>query len=180
MKISYNNKNEFKILFNSFYPALCSFASSFNLKTEQAEDIVQEVFITLWDKIEDFNNENAIKSFLYTSVKNKCINYLEHKKVIQKHADHAKNNSFNTSNFDDQIIEEETHRLIYHAINELPASCKNILLLSINGLKNSEIAEDLNLSINTVKTQKKIAYKQLKIKLKDVYFISVILFNQFI
>ena len=163
---------EFEILFHSFYPALCSFASTFKIKKEQAEDIVQEVFVSLWEKIENFENEIAIKSYLYTSVKNKCLNLLEHEKVIQKHIDQSKNELLNSSNINNKIIEEETHRLIYNAINKLPTSCRNILLLSINGLKNNEIAEELNISVNTVKTQKKIAYKNLKIKLKDIYLLA--------
>jgi len=178
INFKHKNKNEFEILFNSFYPALCSFASSLNIKQVVSEDIVQEVFISLWENLENFDNEKSVKSYLYTSVKNKCINYLEHEKVIQKHKKFEKIE--NEIPYSNQIIEEETHRLIYNAINELPASCKNVLLFSINGLKNAEIAEELNISVNTVKTQKKIAYKQLKIKLKNIYLLTGVLFKHFI
>ena len=172
-----NSKQEFEKLFNSFYPALCTFASNIVINESVAEDFVQEIFIKLWEKFDNFNDINAIKSFLYTSVKNKCINHLDHEKVIQKHEEHKRIESKNQESFSNHIIEEETHRMIYEAINELPVNCKKILMHSINGLKNAEVAEELNISINTVKTQKKIAYKQLKIKLKDVYILAGILLS---
>lgn len=118
---------------------------------------------------EKFTCESAAKSFLYSSVRNSCLNHLEHNKVKIKHAKYTRYELLNGSEINNRIIEEETHRLIYNAIKELPAQCRKVLLLSINGLKNNEIAEDLKISENTVKTQKKIAYKQLKIKLKDIY-----------
>lgn len=163
-----------------FYPALCLFAESIVHDNFIAEDLVQDAFIKLWEIADDFENSFAVKSFLYTSVKNKCLNLIEHNKVKQKHREFAQNEWINDANISNQIIEEETHRLIYNAINELPHECKNVLLLSIQGLKNNEIANELHISINTVKTQKKIAYKQLRIKLKDVYLLAgIILGNNF-
>jgi RNA polymerase sigma-70 factor (family 1) len=163
------NKQEFKKVFDAFYPSLCAFASRFTGDAIISEDIVQEVFLSLWERSENFTNEYAIKSFLYTSVRNRCLNYLEHIKVMQKHRDLALYETDFSPETNHNIIEEETHRLIYHAINELPSQCRNILLLSMKGLKNHEIADELKISENTVKTQKKIAYKQLRVSLKDIY-----------
>lgn len=173
----FNNKQEFKNCFNLYYPSLCLFASNIILDYAIAEDLVQEVFIKLWEKSENFFNEQAVKSFLYTSVRNKCLNQLEHNKVIKKHKEITQQASVNSFEIDIKIIEEETHRLIYNAINGLPTQCKKVLLLSINGLKNSEITKELDISENTVKTQKKIAYKRLKIKLKDIYSLVGLLFG---
>jgi RNA polymerase sigma-70 factor (family 1) len=164
----FKDKNEFRSFFNSYYPSLRQFAYNIVFDNSIAEDLVQEAFIRLWEKNENFYNEQSAKSFLYTSLKNSCINPLDHTKVIKKHEDITKHQSFNSAEINNRIIEEETHRLIYNAINELPSQCKNILLLSMNGLKNSEIAQELDISQNTVKTQKKIAYRQLKLKLKDI------------
>lgn len=166
---TFKDKKAFKQLFNSYYPSLCLFASNIVFDYSVAEDLVQEAFVSFWEKSGDFNSEQAARSFLYTSVKNRCLNHLEHNKVIKKHKKITQQTSANSSEINNKIIEEETHRLIYNAINELPTQCKNVILLSINGLKNSEIAEELHVTVNTVKTQKKIAYKQLKIKLKDIY-----------
>jgi len=158
----------FENIFNLFFPALCSFADTYVHNHNISEDVVQEVFIALWNNRENFNNPLPLKSFLYTSVRNRCLNYLKHQNVANKHIEESEKVMESDVFFFDHLIEEETHRLIYNAIDELPPHCKRILLLSLNGLTNPEIADQLNISINTVKTQKAIAYKQLRIKLKDL------------
>jgi RNA polymerase sigma factor (sigma-70 family) len=95
-----------------------------------------------------------------------------------ENAENTQQELFDSSEINNLIIEEETHRLIYNAINELPAQCRKVLLLSINGLKNNDIAQELDITVNTVKTQKKIAYKQLKIMLKDIYAIVGMCFGK--
>ena len=174
----FKNKHEFKAFFDLYYPSLCSFALNILEENSYVEDVVQEAFIKLWEKSADFSCEEAAKSFLYISVKNKCLNYLEHTKVTIKHAEIIKQIN-NNGEINNRIIEEETHRLIYNSIDQLPDRCKEIILLSINGLKNNEIGKELNISENTVKTQKKIAYKYLKIKLKDVYAILFLISGNF-
>ena len=168
-KSFFRGKQEFRHFFDSYYTALRSFAFSFLQDYAEAEDHVQEAFIKLWEKSGNFLSEQAAKAFLYKSVKNSCLNQLEHSKVIHKHREYSLNYTEINHLADNRIIEEEVHRMIYQAINELPAQCRNVLVLSINGAKNSEIASELMVSVNTVKTQKKIAYKQLKIKLQDIY-----------
>lgn len=165
------NKKDFKEFFNLYYPSLRLFAAGIVNDFSVAEDFVQDAFIKLWQNALTIENEPTARSYLYKTVKNLCINHLEHSNVVHKHEEATVHEYENTMAINNSIIEEETHRLIYKAINELPAQCRNILLLSINGLKNNEIAEELNITVNTVKTQKKIAYKQLKIKLKDIYFL---------
>ena len=164
------DKQGFSKLFDEYYPALCAFANNYLKNHEIAEDLVQEVFVSLWSKKDILKDIFSIKSFLYTLVKNKCINELKHLKIKEKHIVESEKEEDNF--FTDHIIEEETHRLIYNAINELPPKCKEIVLLSLNGIKNHEIAEELDISVNTVKTQKKIAYNQLRIKLQSLLAIS--------
>ena len=169
-------KDNFESLFNEFYPALCSFAQHYIDDKDKAEDIVQDVFIAFWKDHSESNQIGSIKAYLYTSVKNKCLNYLKHNVVVNKYVESEKKESI--SYFFDHVIEEETHRMIYNAIEELPPRCKEIVLLSLQGLKNNEIAEELNVSINTVKTQKALAYNELRVKLKHLVGIAPIIFNQ--
>jgi RNA polymerase sigma-70 factor (family 1) len=169
--LTLNNKQDFKKLYVLFFPALYQFALKIVKDQFCAEDIVQEVFMNLWDNGREFKTIQKVKSFLYTSVKNKCLDHLEHETVIQKHREHSINRVEFDKTIDYRIIEEETYRLVYNAINELPPECKKILMHSINGLQNTEIAKEMNISVNTVKTQKKIAYRQLRIQLKDIYLI---------
>ena len=110
-----------------------------------------------------------LSAFLYTAVRNKALNELEHSKVVYEYAQNViekKKDSF----FHDAIVEEETYRIVSEAINKLPDQMKAIMQLSLEGKKNAEIADRLNISTETVHTLKKIAYKKLRENLKDYYY----------
>lgn len=109
----------------------------------------------------------SIKVFLYRTVKNKCLNYLKHLEVKNKVL--KPNINADENLFEENYIREETIRLIHQAIQTLPGKCKSVIKLAIKGMKNAEIAEELNVSVNTVKTHKKEAYNRLRIKLKNIY-----------
>ena len=162
------DKKVFKITFDLHYKPLCAFGYRYVEDTFVAEDMIQEVFESLWQKRLDFNHEKAIKAFLYTSVRNKCLNYLKHKAVLQKHEEKLIYELESESFFTQHVIEEETFNQLYLEIEHLPNAAKKIILLALKGLKNKEIAEVLNISENTVKTQKKIAYSRLKKKLSPI------------
>lgn len=169
-------KSAFKNLFDQYFNALCSFAYNYVPDIPTIEDYVQEVFISFWEKKSDFDQLNTIKSYLYTSVRNKCLNYLKHQKVLKNHEESLAYDILSEEQSTQFIIEEETFRLLHNEIRELPESAKNIMILALNGLKNPEIADELNISVNTVKTQKKIAYAKLKDKLKpSLYNILLLL-----
>ena len=107
-------------------------------------------------------NQSTLTSF------DKCLNQLKHQAIADSHAEHQRSAITSNDFFIDHLIEEETHRLIYEAISELPPKCREILHLSIQELKNDEIAEKMRVSVNTVKKQKAIAYSRLRIKLKSL------------
>ena len=140
------------------------------------EDTVQEAFISLWEKRKHFDHLNALKAFLYTSVRNKCLNHLKHQAVLQKHETALIYELESEQFFTNHIIEEETFNQLFAEIRNLPQAAQEIMLLALNGLKNQEIADELNLSVNTVKTQKKIAYSKLKKKLSPVFRVLVLSF----
>ncbi len=160
--INKGDRKAFRSVFDEYFNALAAFGYKYVPDQFEVEDLVQEAFISFWEKREDFNHINAVKSFLYTSVRNKCLNHLKHQTVVQKHekalvyeleSDHA---------FSSHVIEEETFNQLFVEIRNLPPSAQEIMLLALNGLKNQEIADELKVSVNTVKTQKKIAYSKLK------------------
>ena len=163
---------EYKNLFDKLYISLCLFSNKYIDDIDISKDLVQDVFIKIWEEKIVFKNENNIKSYLYTSVKNKSLDYLKSKRY--KSTDNFSANQIeqleNESYFLREVVVVEASNIIEKAINTLPNKCANIIRLSIKDLKNSEIAEELGISINTVKAQKKIAYKRLKPLLKD-YFI---------
>lgn len=164
-QIQKGDRKAFREVFDYYFNALSSFGYSFVEDRGAIEDMVQEVFITLWEKRKDFNHINALKSFLYTSVRNKCFNYLKHKQVKKKHEASLIYEIESDQYFTNQVIEEEVFNQLYAEIRLLPDAAQEIMLLAMNGLKNQEIADELGISINTVKTQKKIAYSKIKDKM---------------
>lgn len=166
-KLSSGDINAFKHFFERFYPSLCMLANRYLKDEEVAMDIVQDAFVLLWSKKEIFSSFNSAKAYLFKHVKNRSLNYLRDKysreRLIQE-------NISSDTYFFDSLIEEETYQIIYHAIRTLSPQGQKVILLSLDGLKNNEIAEQLNVSINTVKTIKLRAFKTMRNKLDRQFF----------
>lgn len=160
----------FKELFREFHNSLVLFAMGFVEQQDVAEDIVQEVFIVVWERDSRYPTYNALRSFLYNSVKNSCLNYLKHKNVEQKYLA-SLGLEDDKEDMDMKIMEEELYRMLFRTIDELPDKCRNIFLLHLDGKRNEEIALLLNLSVLTVKTQKKRAMQYIREHLGGVYFV---------
>jgi len=152
----------YKYYFDEFYPALCVFASKYVGSMDEAYDIVQETFIKCWKSFDRFQTESEVRMFLYTVARNESLNYLKHKKVQMKSQERVAAEMY----FKEQVIELELYLLLNRAIAELPPQGRRIIELALEGLKNSEIAIELNISVNTVKTLKSNAYKAIREKLK--------------
>lgn len=154
-------ENDVHSIFRTFYSSLMSFSNRFVANMAVSEDIVQDVFLSMWENKENLHSINSVKSFLYASVRNSCLNYLKHQKVEQKYIDNYE--EINSEHFFlNQIIEEETDRLIYKAIGSFAPQTRKILIYHLSGYSNSEISIKLGISANTVKTLKSRAYKILK------------------
>ena len=159
--------NAFKHFFESFYPSVCVFARKYLRDEAIAKDFAQESFIEYWKKKENFTDIKAIKGFIYTVTKNKCLNEL---KLHRVSGNSAKEEILTDEYFYDLIFEEETYAIVHHSVNTLAPQSRKIVWLSMEGKKNQEIAEQLTISVNTVKTLKKNAYKALRNQLKDQIF----------
>ena len=162
-------------VFDKYYVALCLFANQYTENEEVSADIVQDSFAKLWQIREDFFYLHQVKAFLYTAVRNKALNELEHSKVVFEYAQKViekKKDSF----FHDAVVEEEIYRMLTDAIDKLPDQMRAIMRLAMEGKKNGEIAECLNVSVETVHTLKKIAYKKLRTYLKDYYYFLILFY----
>jgi RNA polymerase sigma-70 factor (ECF subfamily) len=164
-QIRKGKQRAFDQVFTDYYHPLSAFAYKYVNDVAIVEDLLQEVFISFWEKRMDFDHPAALKSYLYTSARNRCLNYLKHLAVEKKHEPALLYELESEQHVTRQVIEEETFRLLLHEIKQLPEASREIMILALNGLKNPEIAEELGISVNTVKTQKKIAYAKLKDKL---------------
>jgi len=169
-----------EVLFKKFYPRLCDFACYLVKDQDAAEDIVQDAFIVFLEQKENISsNSNAVKSFLYSSVKNACLNKLRHHKVVDSYNKRHSFEVLDDPKILDGIVHAEIMAEIHQAINMLPVDCAMVLRYGyLEGLQNRKIAEQLNISIDSVKYQKQKALSLMRVLLGDtVYllFISLLL-----
>lgn len=156
------------MLYKSFYKALYSYARRLTGGEEQAKDIVQEVFFKTWKQRTKFETEVALRVYLYNAVRNESLNYIEHRHIEQdgKQALVMKMREMKTDENGELLLhKEEVYRMLFEAIDSLPQKQREIFLLSMKGKKNSEIAQMMNISINTVKSQKKSGMEKLRSQL---------------
>lgn len=168
----------FEMIFKDYFLALCSFAIKYTMDQDEAKDIVHQVFTNLWEKRADIHFDQSIRSYLFTSVHNRCLNYIRDKKKFIKddlpQSDDALVDYINQSDF---LEAEELRKEIIAALAELPEGSRKIFKMSrFDGKKYKEIAEELNISIKTVETQMSKALKHMKGKLiKYIQYISLLL-----
>ncbi len=182
MRIIENKKSNeelaFEILFRKYYVRLCCFANKLIANSAESEEIVQEVFLNIWNKRDHLKLDNEIRPYLFKSVQNMCFNFIEHKKVIDNYysviAVIYKNQAEDFNNYE-TVLYNELQKRIDSAIESLPAQCKKIFQMSRqDGLKYMEIAENLGLSVKTVETQMSRALAKLKEELKDYLVIIIV------
>ncbi len=169
-----NNKNKsrspqewnelFHSLYTNYYKKLCIFANSYLLDEDEAEEIVQRVMTKLWEQRQDYDTIINISSYLYRSVKNHCINTINHKKTEEKYKSETWNElkALEVSAIENDLSEEKEQKL-KEAIANLPERCQDVLTLSkFQGLKNKEIAEQLNISVKAVEANITRAFATLR------------------
>jgi RNA polymerase sigma-70 factor (family 1) len=162
-------KTDLKDFFYHHYPEFATLAGRYIPDTSVCEDIVQDVFISFWEKHKNFPSLLAAKAFFYTSIRNSCLDHLKHDQVQQKYQEFKKAIPEETGSFLDEIIKLEAYRQVYQEINKLPEMERKVLLLALDEKSNEEIATSLNISINTVRTHKARAYKVLRKNLGDIF-----------
>jgi RNA polymerase sigma-70 factor (ECF subfamily) len=145
-------------------------------KEAAAEDVVQEVFIKLWDKRDTLDGVNNIKSYLFQATKNSSLNWLKSKKNQNESINDVNFTHGSSNNIEEQIEFEETQNKITQALSLLPTKCKAVFLLSRNEDKTyKEIAEGLNISVKTVENHMGKALKILRSELGVVLFVLFLL-----
>lgn len=175
LKLLSSNRNEaYEYLYDNFYTPLVLFAEQYISNQEAAQYLVQEVFVALLDVKSKFESMPHLKSYLYNSLRNKCLNYLRHEKV--EHEFIQEELYQNEEYFEHKLIEEDVYSILISAIDALSPQSKEVMLLSLNGLSNTGIAERLNLSIETVKSYKKNSKKKITEYLSDKDIPTFILF----
>ena len=163
---------DFSKLYLTFYPRLVRFASVFVVYEEDAENLIQDLFVGLWERQDTLGAVENINAYIYRLAKNKCLDHLKHKQVTERFAAGIQSQfeqetalkMQSLEAFDVELAsEEKVEQVVTRAIDALPAKCREIFLLSrYEGLKYREISDKLNISVNTVETQMCIALKKLR------------------
>lgn len=145
---------------------------------EAAKDIVQESFVTYWNARESLSDAPAsISSFLYAVVKNACLNKLRRQRLEQGYLNSQEPDPFEEAIALNSMIRSEVLVELNKMITTLPVNCQRIFRMGyLEGLKNPQIAEELGISVNTVKTQKKRGLQLLKVRLNPDFFALISLF----
>lgn len=159
----------FSLLFNHYYSGLVVYAHQFLGSRENAEDIVHDVFMSLWEKREIINAEFYLKGYLFTSVRNRCLNYIEHSHIQTEYQKQVlQRGDIGGSLTWEYFVESELSELIERALDKLPPQRKKVFLM--NRFENktaAQIAAELNLSPRTVEKHIQMALQSLRTNLKD-------------
>ena len=168
---------DFENFYITWYSRVKYFARDYVLSDEEAENIAQDVFLYFYQKREELGFHINLVAYLFTSVKNKCIDYLR-RRLMEQEAAVKMQEEFDLSfrmKFDsleafniEGLSEDNIKDIIEKALDTLPERCREIFVMSkIEGKKQKEIAEELNVSVKTIESQMTIAYKKLREELKN-------------
>ena len=176
--LSKGKKEAFFILYKKFFVALCLFAQKFSIGKEAAEDIVQEIFYKLYEERQIFHNILTLQSYLYSSVKNSCLNYIRDEKRRKRQwyqrdrLEQDPRYRFPRQWYLHQPQRQRTagyRRELYQFLDELPPQCRVIFERVLQGETSETIAKSMHLSIETVKTQRKKAKHILRERYKLLF-----------
>jgi RNA polymerase sigma-70 factor (ECF subfamily) len=169
-EIKSGNDQIFENLFRDYYPRLTLHAFKLIGNQDQAEDIVQDFFVEMFDSRDKINVHTSLKQYLYQSVRNRCLNHIKHMGVHLNYQ--QKLPAYEHSKDPDPaelMAETELENRIAKIVAQLPKQCREIYLLSRQkGMKNKEIAETLNISVRTVETHISNALKVLRKQLSSL------------
>lgn len=175
--------NNIEQIYKLYYPKMFSFAKNYVLENEEAENIVQDVFVVLWEKKDEIEVTVSLTTYLFTLVKNRCLNFLRHKLLEEEYNTQLKEELnfklYSLESFDYSYqSEQELQEIIQRALDNLPERCREVFIKSrIEGLKYKEISEELGISVNTVENQMVTALKKLRVELKQYLPLFLFLVN---
>jgi RNA polymerase sigma-70 factor (ECF subfamily) len=177
VRLKGGDQTAFELLFHYYYPGLVVYSAQFTADQDEAEEIVQDFFFRLWQKHHQLIAGDSLKSLFFTSIRNSSFNFLKHKKIEERYLKELAAISGRHLAYDpDLYVLSELQEKIRSSIETLPEQCRKIFVMNrIQGMKNEEIALELNLSKRTVETQISKALKVLKVQLKDYVTLLILM-----
>ncbi|HDZ40363.1 MAG TPA: RNA polymerase sigma-70 factor [Bacteroidetes bacterium] len=155
---------EFESLFRSSYNALVNYARTILKDTDTSEEIVQELFYVLWRDRKKIMINSSVNAYIFRAVYNRCLHYIEHKKVVMRHEDEIRGR-MDTAGKDpaEEMNYKELHDKMTRIIEKLPERAAKIFCMSrFEGMKYEEIARELSISVKTVEANMGKALKEFR------------------
>lgn len=171
-----NSHRSYSILFQTYYKDLVLFAGTMMRDKSTCEDIVQNIFLKLWNERDALEIETSLKSYLLRAVRNSCIDFIRHKKIVDNYANaiFALDSDYATENY---VLHSDLNRHLQKAILRLPEKQREAFVLSrFQDMKYKEIAKKLNIAERTVEDRISKALSQLRLELKDFLLLVIIFF----
>ncbi len=166
----------FDQVFTHYYSGLCAYANRYLNDTDQAEDVVQDIFVKLWSVNNDLKINTSLKNYFAVSVRNKCLDIIKHRKVINKHIEQEREVYKVLQNYYPLYTETELEEILSKALAKLPPRCREIFEMSrFEGLNNQIIADKLSISKRTVELQISNALKILRQELSPIMSVGFLL-----
>lgn len=180
-KMKTGDRSAFSSIFSYYYPNMVSFASTFTKDADTSEEIVQDVFVQLWESRETLVITSSLKSFLLKTIQNRCINWLKHLKVRDRYNHFMVENS-NTADLDTEnyILKTELEGKLEQALQKLPKEVADAFRMNRYECKKyHEIAVIQNVSVRTIEVRIGKALSLLRESLKEYLILLLTLVNCF-
>ncbi|HET6558435.1 MAG TPA: RNA polymerase sigma-70 factor [Prolixibacteraceae bacterium] len=180
-KALFDDEKMYEFIFKAYFPRLMAFTKKIIRDKNIAEDIIQDVFLKVWVKRKEIEEE-SFQSYIFTLVRNACLNHLKHQQIVNNYQTKIEDTSREEVLYYADFFSDPFHQTVYSeiqheidkAIQELPEQTSRVFRLSrFEGMKNSEIAEMLNVSIRTVEKHNTKALQKLKDHLSSHYLYAI-------
>jgi RNA polymerase sigma-70 factor (ECF subfamily) len=163
----------FEAVFIAYYNKIKLFISAYLKSDSEAEDLAEDLFVSLWENRKNINTSKSFNSYLHTIARNTAINFLKHKYVHDDYLKSVENTEYSSTS-EEELIAKELGLLIDGVVDGMPEQRKKIYILSRNeGLTNTEIAEKLNTTKRNVESQLSLALKEIR-KAISTFFITLL------
>ena len=170
---------EFKAFFETFFIPVYTLMQRYTGERELSRDFTQEAFVRVFENWGEFETEENAKAFLYTVARRIYLDHCKHQKIENQYQNRVNGEELEEYDFLKEVTQQEVSRILYDAVDKLPSQTRSIILLNLKGFNNTEVAERLGVSVNTIKSLKKSAYVTLRTLLsKDLLMILFVLVDK--
>ena len=169
-QVSNGDREAYATLFHEFYTPLLLYSIKFTKNRDASEDIVQDFFCRLWEDRKRLINDKSFHAYTYSSVRNRSLNCLRDTHSVSIEGFEKQSDE----DFLREMMEEEVYRELYAAIQKLPERCRQIFLLKLDGEENQKIADMLQISEETVRSQLRRGKELLQNNVISFYILGLI------